>query len=122
MAVLRDGRLKAGWTEKRRQEQAIRCNHQSRRSSSLERAVANVLDILEVQYEAQKRIGRYSVDFYLPERNLVIECDGEYWHQDKTRDDLRDANLRESGYQVVHVPGKAILKDALAALEAAWRL
>jgi very-short-patch-repair endonuclease len=121
-ATLGDGRLKAGWTPERRYAQAARFARQPRRSSALERTVAAVLDLLGEPYEAQKRIGRYAVDFYLPDRDLIVECDGEYWHRDKTRDDLRDANLRESGYHhIVHIPGKAIVKDARAALEAAWR-
>jgi very-short-patch-repair endonuclease len=34
----------------------------------------------------------------------------------------RDARLRDLGYNVVRVPGDAIKRNPLAALEAAWRL
>ena len=109
------GSIKGAWNARRVQSGAT--------STFIERAVVAVLDLLGERYEAQKRIGRYAVDFYLPDRHLVVECDGEYWHRDKARDELRDANLREAGYhQIVHIPGKAIVKDARAALEAAWRL
>lgn len=121
--ALGDGRLKAGWTSERRYAQAVRCARQPRRSSALECAVAEVLDLLGEPYEAQKRIGRYAVDFYLSDRKLIVECDGEFWHKDKIRDDLRDANLREAGYHhIVHIPGKAIQKDAREALEASWNV
>jgi very-short-patch-repair endonuclease len=90
--------------------------------TSIERSVRDVLNTLGESYIFQYPIGRYTVDFYLPDRNLIIECDGEYWHRDKSRDDLRDANLRDFGYYIVHIPGKAIKTDTRAALEAAWSL
>lgn len=42
----------------------------------------NFLDKLDVEYQWQfeaKDIGRF-YDFYLPNQNLIIEIDGDYWH------------------------------------------
>src|SRR5260221_505562 len=54
--------------------------HRYRGRTSIEVIIASLLTSLEVEYEDQKHIGRYSVDFYIPSKNLVIECDGTYWH------------------------------------------
>lgn len=48
--------------------------------SKLENEVNNVLNGLNVSFERQKRfkwLGRKSLDFYLPEYNIAIECQGE---------------------------------------------
>lgn len=48
----------------------------------LEQAVAAILDQREIAYELQFRIGRFLFDFYLPERNMLIEAHGRFWHAD----------------------------------------
>ncbi len=71
-----------------------------------------MLIALGVQYEKQKFLVRYAVDFYLPDENLVIEVNGCYWHRCQVcgYDDPRCARQREyeriqvlesHGYQVV---------------------
>lgn len=48
--------------------------------SKLERQVALFLDENGVKYERQKKfkwLGKQSLDFYLPEYNIAIECQGE---------------------------------------------
>ena len=47
--------------------------------SKLERELASILDKQNVKYERQKRfewLGRQSLDFYLPDYNIAIECQG----------------------------------------------
>jgi len=44
------------------------------------------------------------VDFYLPEINTVIECDGDYWHnlpKQKIEDNRRNNKLKELGYKLL---------------------
>ncbi|MGF9741430.1 hypothetical protein ABEX38_29110 [Priestia megaterium] len=48
--------------------------------SSLEIGVAELLDELGLKYEEQKEMYFWVVDFYLPEYDLVIEANGDYWH------------------------------------------
>ena len=65
--------------------------------TSLERIIGKLLISLNVEYEPQKPIVyregtgyvKY-VDFALPKHKLIIECDSNYWHQDKNKDDERD--------------------------------
>ena len=43
------------------------------------------------------------VDFYLPEENIVIEVDGEYWHgllDQKERDKVRNKKLKRLGFKL----------------------
>jgi hypothetical protein len=61
-------------------------NHLSKKSgcpicneSNLERELASILDKLNVKYERQKRfkwLGKQSLDLYLPEHQIAIECQG----------------------------------------------
>ncbi len=59
-----------------------------------ERIMARLLDELGVEYKEQVwLLGRFCVDFLLPRHKLVIEADGDYWHNypdgldfDKDRD------------------------------------
>lgn len=55
------------------------CGCPSCNDSKLEKAVTQYLNELEIKNEKQKRfewLGRQSLDFYLPDFNIVIECQG----------------------------------------------
>ena len=60
------------------------------------------------------RIGKFRADFYLPKRNLVIECDGEYWHMNqeiKLRDQRKDKLLQQMGYNILRLSGQDIINN-----------
>lgn len=79
--------------------------------TSIERAVWEILDALGVEYETQKQIGPYFVDICIPSRNLVIECDGEWWHSQPEairRDKAKDTYLKKRGYHVLRLPERVI--------------
>ncbi|MDO4975538.1 MAG: hypothetical protein Q4E61_04415 [Alphaproteobacteria bacterium] len=40
----------------------------------------NLLDSLDISYINEKNFTYYSVDNYLPDYNLIIEVNGDYWH------------------------------------------
>lgn len=46
--------------------------------------VNKILDDLQVAYENEYNIIYYSVDIFLPEKNLMIEVMGDYWHSNPT--------------------------------------
>jgi very-short-patch-repair endonuclease len=74
--------------------------------SSIELMVKDVLDQLGESYHHQYGIGKFLVDFYLPERNLVIEADGEYWHsleRGKERDRRKNQYLKESQINLIRL-------------------
>lgn len=74
----------------------IRNKISSQRRTDIEAIVEKCLQSMGIRYEWEKRFGRYRVDFYLPEYNTAIECDGTYWHQDKAEHEKkRDTELKE---------------------------
>jgi len=48
--------------------------------SSIEKMIWKVLDKFNVKYKIQHRIGKWYVDIFIPNRKLIIECNGDYWH------------------------------------------
>ncbi len=60
-----------------------------------------------IKFEFQKKIGTYFIDFYLLP-NILIECDGAYWHKDKKYEKKRDDYLISKGYVIYHFTGKSI--------------
>jgi len=57
----------------------------SRAPTSLEYALQMLLEDAGLSFEAQRQFGRYIVDAYVADGNLVFEADGQfwYWHKDK---------------------------------------
>jgi len=47
-------------------------------------------------------------DFLLPDYNLIIECDGEYYHLDKEKDKIRNKTYKDIGYKVLCFSGNEI--------------
>lgn len=92
---------------------------QGGKRSSIEVAVEQVLGILGEEYEAQKSLGPWLVDFYLPGRNLVIECDGTYWHslpRVREKDVRKESWLRRNGYNLARITEEHIRESAWAAV------
>jgi len=51
-------------------------------TSKLEKTFANILDLLDIKYQQffyAKDIKAF-YDFYLPDYNIIIEVDGDFWH------------------------------------------
>jgi len=62
------------------------------------------------EFVHNKRIGRYVVDFLLPDENHIIEVDG-YFHKfdDPEKVQRRDLYLTERGFTVEHVPQEVLI-------------
>lgn len=45
-----------------------------------ENAVADILSLMKIRFSRNFRINEFSVDFYCPDHNLMLDIDGEYWH------------------------------------------
>ena len=90
--------------------------------SSLEVAIRDELDQRGIRYEHQKRVGPFYVDFYLPDQDLIIECDGEYWHSrpdQVKRDRCKNHWLWRHGKKYVRVAEREIKTSPPAALDRA---
>lgn len=42
----------------------------------------------------QQKVGRYKVDFALPDMKVLLEIDGRPYHSDKTKEGIRDGNIQ----------------------------
>jgi very-short-patch-repair endonuclease len=46
-----------------------------------------------LKYEKQYKIGKHFADFAIPDKRLLIEADGAYWHKDQQKDIERDRQI-----------------------------
>lgn len=63
----------------------------------------------------QQKIGKYRVDFYLPDEKIVVEVDGALYHQGGFKGD-REATIQFSlglDVKIVHVPAEAVRRNVL---------
>lgn len=74
----------------------------------IEERMGLLLDKLGVEYVFQYPILRYNVDFAIPELMIAIECDGEQWHQDKEKEQIRQERIEHEGWTVLHYTGAKI--------------
>lgn len=60
------------------------CNPERNKETSIEYIIKNILDKNNISYEQHNRklISPKELDFYLPEYNIAIECNGMYWHSE----------------------------------------
>lgn len=78
-----------------------------RQPTSIEKKLYEELKKLGLLFETQKLInGRFVVDAYIPSLNLVIEADGNYWHnlpKIKGKDKAENAYLTKCGYNLLRL-------------------
>ena len=48
--------------------------------TGLEYAFIELLNELKIKFETQKILQGKIYDFFIPEKNTIIEVDGDYWH------------------------------------------
>ena len=112
---LADRQRNKGWSKERyRAIGALGINKQQEMKgpTSIERRVYGELIKLGWDFQQQALInGRFLVDAYVPALNLVIECDGEYWHsleRVRKKDKAENAYLTKCGYRVLRLSGSEI--------------
>ena len=79
---------------------------------------------LGVKFRRQHGIGRYIVDFYCGELNLVIEIDGDSHFSDegKEKDTIRDAFMEALGIKVLRFTNEEVMKQTESVLERLFNL
>ncbi|MCL1910205.1 MAG: endonuclease domain-containing protein, partial [Kiritimatiellaeota bacterium] len=70
-----------------------------------------------LDFDRQKIIGNYIVDFYCPNRNTVVEIDGGSHAGKQNYDIRRDEYLKSLGLHVIHLFDSAILGNANTVME-----
>ena len=96
--------------------QAIyKCKHQMRKSTNIEMRMVTILDKAKIEFVEQFIVPNICIaDFYLPKHNIVIFCDGNYWHnypKGKPRDKEQVKELKKLGFGVVRLWGHQILQQ-----------
>jgi len=52
-----------------------------------------------------------SIDIFIPQLNLGVEFDGNYWHKDKrVLDKLKTEKLQEAGFQIIRIREEPLKK------------
>jgi len=96
-----------------------RCYQLYEGESSIEKLVRVELERRGEEFIQEAEIGPYQVDFLLPWRMKVIECDGSYWHSlpdSIVRDRRKDTYLTRLGYRVYRLTEEDILKSSEAGI------
>lgn len=82
----------------------LACYRRFRGENRLEARVREALERLGVVFEQEAKVGRWSVDFLLPDLMVILEADGAYWHAKTVeRDARRDAEMTSRGYRVARI-------------------
>ncbi len=103
--------------KRRRSKQKI-----PKKDTTIEIKIQDYLTMLKIEFVTHKYIDinhSYQCDIFVPSINLVIECDGDYWHgnpekypknklskrqkEQKMRDNNRTKELLEKGYRVIRI-------------------
>lgn len=80
-----------------------------KKDTSIEIKIQNFLKELNIKFEVHKYINiehGYQCDVYIPSSNLIIECDGNYWHnypEGTEIDKIRTTELLVAGYEVLRL-------------------
>lgn len=72
--------------------------------TSIEEKIAILLTEIKLDYKEQYKIKRSYFDFFLPSKNILIECDGQYWHslpEAIIRDKYKDKLAQENGFRLL---------------------
>lgn len=79
-------------------------------TSSIEFKIRDFLENLAIEYIPHKLISniknKYQCDIYIPKYNLIIECDGDYWHKypyGNDIDKIRTSEMENIGYIVLRL-------------------
>lgn len=89
--------------------------------SSHEMIACIILIDNEIKTSTQYKIGKYRVDFYLPELKVVLEIDGELHKNNLYRDNKRDIEIRKelgNEWEIVRIKTKYIEQNAEMLVEA----
>lgn len=85
---------------------------ESKGPTDIEQIVYDALNDMEIEFISQFLVNdKFLVDTFVPAVNLVIECDGTYWHSlDRVikRDRTKNAYLSACGYEILRLPGSEI--------------
>ena len=77
----------------------------------IERIIQTLLEENKIKFIPQYQVGKYVIDFAIPQLKLAIECDGEYWHsipEQIIHDQNRDRQLTFWKWKTLRLPENLI--------------
>jgi very-short-patch-repair endonuclease len=80
--------------------------------SVLEQTVRIALEGMGMKFTQEHPLGKFYLDFFLPELNVDLEADGDFWHRDKDRDSRRDQKVAEHGIRTVRVKASEVFRSS----------
>jgi very-short-patch-repair endonuclease len=72
---------------------------------------------LQLNFDRQKIIGNYIVDFYCQALEIVVEIDGSSHDNKQEYDTERDAYLQSFGLRIIHIPDHDVKRNLEGVLE-----
>lgn len=90
--------------------------------TDIERITFEELSSREINVEYNYPVGRFWIDFAIPEEKIAIECDGAYWHPDPEKDRERDSELEEKGWTVIRFPENKIKSNIAGCVDCIERV
>ena len=100
----RKGLITSEETKQKQRIAAINNPMKKIKNTSIEIKMQKLLKEKGIKFEKDKpMLSKYRVDLFI-KPNLVIECDGDYWHNRpgmKEKDEIRNNNLKKSGFRVL---------------------
>lgn len=87
--------------------------------SSIEKTICKVLGEVGIKYKTQVpfNCGRFIADIFIPSKNLILECNGDYWHnyrifpERSKRDESFEEYAKNKGYRLVWLWESEIRKN-----------
>jgi very-short-patch-repair endonuclease len=106
--------MKKVWSLMSKEEKARRMSFPTQAAlltqvSKIEKKVCKVLNKYKIKYKIQVPFcyGKFIVDIFIPSKKIVIECNGDYWHdykkfpERKIRDNKLKKYLNKWGYKII---------------------
>lgn len=85
-----------------------------------EMCFAMQLEKENIKYIPNYKIGKYKVDFFLPNLKRIVEIDGELYHSDKDRDYLRERSIMHNAgeeFEIIRIPASYVPKYTICDLK-----
>jgi len=92
---------------------ASRIIRERKYESPIEEKIGEGLKRYSIPFRVQEPIGPYFADIFIPDGNIVIECDGKQHNFTQEYDRARDEYMTLRGYRVIRIRGSEIMRDEL---------
>lgn len=91
-----------------------RLNQKFNRTSKAEEILEDYLKNKKISFVHPYKYKFGFADFYLPKKNLIVHCNGSYWHNKpnvKIRDKKQNKWLKENGFKILTIKSEDIVKN-----------